>query len=129
MAYATVQISSGAGLGIGLTAGETITAGLLLKVATADGTLYKATATSEDLVGVSLSGGAAGDSISIGVAGDVVLCLAGDTVTRGTAQMFSTGAKIKDATGNVCVIGTALASGVSGDLIPVLVGPGRTGTA
>ena len=96
-----------------------------------DGRVVVATATTDVLVGVvyeNAEATAAGTPVRVAVSG-IALVKAGGTVTRFTRQMFVTGAKCVDATGNVQTLGVALASGVSGDLIPVLIRPESIGTA
>ena len=115
-----------------LGAGADLTAGkyLIVKAGTVDGTVVVATATSERLIGVLQTNAATSatdgtESVEV-CTGGVCLVRAGGTVTRGLAQMFSTGSKVEDAGTNVNTIGIAQQSGVSGDLVSILVTPGGT---
>lgn len=131
MSYARNQIQSGGGLGISFVAGEAIATGLLVKIATTDGYAYLATATSEDLLGVCIqAAAAAGDLCTVAIHGDIIQTKVGSGgCTRGTLQMFVTGAKVTDVSGAVRVAGLALANGADGDLVGMLVAPARVGTA
>ena len=94
-----------------------------------DDTLSVATASTEELIGVFQHTTAiAGDYVRVMVDGISRVKLGG-TVTRGgwiTSDASAKGVAAAPASGvNAAVIGKALASGVDGDIIPVLLAPGR----
>lgn len=101
----------------------------ICKIGSADGQVLQATGVNDALVGVSTDvGGALGerqDVIHVGIA-DLQL---GGTVTRGdwiTSDGNGQGVSAAPAAGvNNNVIGRALISGVSGDIVPVLLSPNR----
>lgn len=100
----------------------------IVKFGSADGQVVQAAAATDSLIGVcEMVGPALGercDVIKSGIA-DVEL---GGTVTRGaaiTADANGKGVAAAPAAGsNARIIGFAEVSGVSGDIIPVLVAPG-----
>lgn len=105
------------------------TAYLIAKPGADDDTFSQATANTEDLVGVfQHTTAAAGDEVRLMVSG-ISLVKLGGTVTRGnyvTADTAGKGVAIGAVAGtNYNAIGKALASGVDGDLIPVLLCPSR----
>ena len=112
-----------------VTSGGTIAKGLLCKIGTTDNSAIVTTATSEQIVAVTTVAVVSGDVFRSPRAGDTVMAKAGGTVTRGVAQMFVTGGKCTDATGNVYVAGVALASAVDGDEFSLEFNPSRIGTA
>lgn len=63
---------------------------------------------------------AAGDDVRIMMNG-ISMCKLGGTVTRGDAITSDSAAKGVKAIANQSIVGYALASGVSGDIIPVLL--------
>jgi hypothetical protein len=87
-----------------------------------------ATATSERVSGILMTGGASGAEVAFAGAGSLVRAKAGGTVSAGVAQMFVTGAKITDASGNVNVMGVAQEDSVDDDLVLLLVQPGTIGS-
>jgi len=101
----------------------------LVKPGAADYGVVVATAGADKVIGVTmpLVSVVSGDSVEIMHEGIADLQLGG-TVTRGDLLMSDgTGQGIVAAAGagaNVRTIGTALVSGVSGDIIPVLLSPG-----
>jgi len=94
-----------------------------------DDTMSSATASSEELVAVfQHATSAAGEEVRVMLEGITRLALGG-TVTRGgliTSDANAKGVAIGAVAGtNYAVIGRALASGVSGDIIPMLLSPSR----
>lgn len=105
------------------------TAYLIAKPGADDDTFSQATASTEDLVGVfQHTTTAAGDEVRLMVSGISYVKLGGN-VTRGnwvTSDANGKGVAIGAVAGtNYNSIGKALASGVDGDLIPVLLVPSR----
>lgn len=102
---------------------------LIAKFGGDDDTLSQATASTEDLVGVFQHiTTAAGEEVRVMLSGVSRVALGG-TVTRGgliTSDANGKGVAIGAVAGtNYNAIGRALASGVSGDIIPVLLMPSR----
>lgn len=102
---------------------------LIAKFGGDDDTLSQATASTEDLVGVFQHvTTAAGEEVRVMLSGISRVALGG-TVTRGgliTSDANGKGVAIGAVAGtNYNAIGRALASGVSGDIIPVLLMPSR----
>lgn len=94
-----------------------------------DDTLSAATASTEELLGVfQHTTGAAGDEVRVMFTG-ISRAVLGGTVTRGdwlTSDSSAEAVTAAPSAGtNASVIGRAMASGVSGDIIPVLLAPGR----
>lgn len=94
-----------------------------------DDTLSAATASGEELVGIfQHTTEAAADEVRVMLTG-ISRVVLGDTVTRAdwlTADSNAEGVAASPSAGvNASVIGRALASGVSGDIIPVLLAPGQ----
>lgn len=105
------------------------TAFLLAKFGADDHTLAQATASTEDLVGVfQHTTENAGDEVRVMLSGISKVKLGG-TVARGvlvTSDAAGKGVAIGAVAGtNYNTIGRALASGVDGDIIPVLLSPSR----
>lgn len=105
------------------------TAFLLAKFGADDDTLSQATASTEELVGVfQHTTTAAGQEVRVMMSGISRVKLGG-TVTRGgllTSDASGQAVAIGAVAGtNYAVIGRAMASGVSGDIIPVLIAPSR----
>jgi hypothetical protein len=106
-------------------AAASLGANLIVKAGANDGEVLPASASTDDLLGISTNIDAASgepcDVIHDGIA-DLKL---GGTVTRGkflTADSAGCGVQAAPAAGvNASVIGKALVSGVSGDIIPVLI--------
>lgn len=108
----------------GMAAGAAITPYSIVKIGAANHTVILAAAATDNVIGVTPlnAADAAGDTVDVIIAGIAEIKLAG-TVARG-AHVASNAAGLGIATttaGNVA-IGTALASGVTGDIIPVLTG-------
>lgn len=108
-------------------AGAAINGNRILKLS-ADATVVQAAAATDALIGVSDSNGAAsGERIDVTLTGVAEICLGG-TVTRGallTSDSAGKGVAAAPSAGvNNRVIGVALVSGVSGDIIDVLLSPG-----
>jgi hypothetical protein len=87
-----------------------------------------ATATSDAPLGILVTAGAVGAAVEYAGPGSRVRAKAGGTVSAGSPQMFATGGKITDASGNVKVVGIAVEDGVDGDLVLIDVAPGTIGT-
>jgi len=105
------------------------TAYTIAKFGSDDDTLAAATASTEELIGVfQHTTAAAGDRVRVMLTGISRVKLGG-TVTRGgwiTSDANAKGVAAAPGAGvNAAVIGKALASGVDGDIIPVLLAPGR----
>lgn len=105
------------------------TAFLLAKFGADDDTLSQATASTEDLVGVfQHTTTAAAEEVRVMLSGISRVTLGG-TVARGalvTSDAAGKGVAIGAVAGtNYASIGRAMASGVSGDIIPVLLNPSR----
>ncbi len=105
------------------------TAYLIAKFGADDDTLSQATASTEELVGVfQHTTSAASDEVRVMLDG-ISRVVLGGTVTRGNhLTADSNGKAVAAAPGagvNAYVIGQALASGVAGDIIPVLLKQGR----
>lgn len=105
------------------------TAFLIAKFGADDDTLSQATASTEDLVGVfQHTTSAAGDEVRVMLDG-ISRVVLGGTVTRGglvTSDAAGKAVAIGAVAGtNYASIGRALASGVAGDIIPVLLNPSR----
>jgi hypothetical protein len=111
------------------TAGGAIPAFSIVKFGADDRTVVVGAAVSDFLIGVSTSlPAASGERVDVYLAGSAEVVLAG-TVTRGdyvTSNAAGAGVAAAPAAGtNNRVIGIALASGVSGDVIPVLLQQSR----
>jgi len=110
-------------------AGAVIVKRRIVKPGSADFAVIHAAASTDDLIGVADLGAAAiGDRVDVHHAGIATVELGG-TVARGgfvTSDANGKGIAAAPAAGvNAAVIGRALISGVDGDLIPVLIAPGR----
>lgn len=102
---------------------------IIAKFGADDDTLSQATASTEELVGVfQHTTSAAGDEVRVMLDG-ITRVVLGGTVTRGNyITSDANGKAVAAAPGagvNAYVIGQALASGVAGDIIPVLLKQGR----
>ena len=105
------------------------TAFLIAKFGADDDTLSQATASTEELVGVfQHTVAAANDRIRVMLTG-ITRVVLGGTVVRGnfcTSDANGKGVAAAPASGvNAYHVGKFMASGVSGDIVPVLLGPGR----
>ena len=99
------------------------TAYTIAKFGADDDTFDVASAATDILLGIfQHTTDAAGDEVRIMVLG-ISRCKLGGTVTRGNAITSDASAKGVVATANKSIVGYALASGVSGDIIPVLLAP------
>jgi hypothetical protein len=102
----------------------------IVRLGAADGEVVAATAVGDTLLGVSVQPGTAaqGQRVDVAVAG-VVEVSAGGTVTRGayltTNASGQAVAAAPSAGVNNGIVGIALASAVSGDVIPCLLAQGR----
>lgn len=115
------------GLIKGFTAGAAISKRRIVKIGAADGKVIQAAAATDALFGISdVLDKATDQTIDVLLDGIAELELAG-TVARGaqiTSDSVGRGVAAAPATGvNNGVIGVAIQSGVSGDLIPVLIRP------
>lgn len=110
-------------------AGAAIAAHRIVKFGSADGVVVQAAAAGDLLVGViQQPGGAAnGDRCDVDVAG-ITEVEAGGTIARGTLVTADTDGKAiaaaPAADTNIRVIGVALVTAASGDIIPMLLAPG-----
>jgi len=105
------------------------TAYTIAKFALDDDTLDVASSSTDTLIGVfQHTTDAAGEQVRVMVSGISRLKLGG-TVTRGdfvTSTTGGLGVAAAPATGvNASIVGVAMASGASGDIVPVLIQPGR----
>ncbi len=105
------------------------TAYLIAKFGADDDTLSQATASTEELVGVfQHTTSAAGEEVRVMLEG-ITRVVLGGTVTRGNyITSDANGKAVAAAPGagvNAYVLGQAMASGVAGDIIPVLLKQGR----
>lgn len=105
------------------------TAFTIAKFGADDDTMDLATAATDLLIGVfQHTAAAAGDRVRLMLSG-ISRVVLGGTVTRGqpiTADAAAKGAYANPGAGaNNYIIGFAMASGVAGDIIPVLLAPGR----
>ncbi len=108
-------------------AGGAIPAYSLVKFGADDRTVVVAAAATDAIIGVATSlPAASGERVDVIVCGLAEVVLAGN-VTRGglvTSNGSGAGVAAAPSTGaNNRVVGTAFASGVSGDIVPVLVVP------
>jgi len=105
-----------------------VAANTIAKPGADDDTYSTATAVSDEMIGIFQHASGAGEEVRLGLAGVSLLKLGG-TVTRGnwlTSDGSGQGVAASPATGvNNSVIAKALASGVSGDIIPVLLAQGK----
>lgn len=114
----------------GYTAGAAIAAHTLLKFGAADGQVINAVDAAAAIIGVqSELDVASGDRASVAMVGNIEDVKLGGTVTRGDpitsdASGFGVAAAPVAGTNNY-IVGFAEASGVSGDIIPVVIAPGR----
>lgn len=111
-------------------AGGALTPGQAVKFSTADGIVVASAAETDLHIGIYVGDKAAasGDMVPICLLG-LATALAGDTVTRGqrlTGETATGRVVPVDASGGEVVVAIALASGIDGDLIPVLVVPSIT---
>lgn len=109
-------------------AGAAITAFTIAKFGGDDETMVPAAGNTDELIGIFQHGAENGKEVRVMLGGISRLKLGG-TVARGnyvTSDGSGNGVAIGSTGGtNYTVIGKALASGVSGDIIPVLIAPSR----
>lgn len=107
-----------------------IAAYTLVKFGSADDTVSPAAAATDLLIGATAEIGLTADDVTAGRYVDVVLSgiaevVLGGNVTRGAkVTSDANGAAIATTTASNAVAGVALATGVSGDVIPVLLAQG-----
>ncbi|MFO7306916.1 MAG: DUF2190 family protein [Gammaproteobacteria bacterium] len=111
-------------------AGGALTPGQVVKFGTADGIVVQSEAETDLHIGIYVGDevASAGQTVPICVLG-LANAVAGDTVTRGqrlTGETTTGRVVPVDASAGEVVIGIALASGLDGDTIPVLVVPSIT---
>jgi hypothetical protein len=111
-------------------AGAAIAAARIVKLGAADGTVVQGAAVGDSLLGVCVQPGGAGNGERVDVAlGGIAEVEAGGAITRGdwlTSDAAGKALSAAPAAGtNNNVIGRAMASAANGDLIPVLLAPGR----
>lgn len=119
------------GLTKSFTAGGTIAKHSIVKFDADDDTVIVGAAATDKLIGVALEAATVGLRVEVQLAGigEVVL---GGTVARGaavTSGAAGVGVDLAAAATIKTAIGRALASGVTGDVIPVLIGPFEAVTA
>lgn len=104
-------------------AGGTITKGAIVKFDSDDDTVIVATAATDKLEGVALAAAASGERVEVQLAGIAEVELGG-TVARGgdvTSGAAGVGVALAAAATIKACIGRAMASGVTGDFIPVQI--------
>jgi len=104
-------------------AGGTITKGAIVMFGSDDNTVVVATAATDLLIGVALADAVSGARVEVQLAGVAEIKLGG-TVTRGndvTSGAAGVGVALSAAATIKSSVGTAMASGVTGDIIPVLI--------
>ncbi|MEE8574041.1 MAG: DUF2190 domain-containing protein [Thermodesulfobacteriota bacterium] len=101
---------------------------LIAKFGADDNTLSQAAASTDELVGVFQHVTAAADATARIMFTGITNVKLGGTVARGdncTSDAAGKGVKAAPATGvNANIVGKFLASGVDGDIVPMLLGPG-----
>jgi len=106
-------------------AGGAIPENSMVKFGSADGTVVAATAATDAIIGVSVLGAvAAGDIVDVTLDGIEEVKLAG-AVTRGDFLTTDAASKAVSASAGNRVVGYAMESGVSGDIIGVFVTPSK----
>ncbi len=122
------MIGQTSGIEKSVKAGAAITAFTIAKFGNDDDTMIPGAAVSDSLCGVFQHAADSAAEVRVMLTGISRLKLGG-TVTRGdyiTSDASGQGVAATPAAGvNNNVIGKAMASGVSGDIIPVLLAPGR----
>lgn len=115
----------------GLTKAYTATAAVtkrrIVKFGAADGTVIQAAAATDLLVGVSVEDldRASGDRVDVRMVGNIAEVDAGGTITRGDfVTSDASGKAVSTTTAANRYIGIAEVSGVSGDVITIIVAPG-----
>ena len=104
-------------------AGGTITKGAIVMFGSDDDTVVVATGATDRPIGVALAAAASGERVDIQVAGVAEVKLGG-TVARGgdvTSGAAGVGVDLSAAATIKSSIGRAMASGVTGDIIPVAI--------
>lgn len=112
-------------------AGGTITKNSILMFGADDDTLVVGTAATDKLVGVAMHDALVTERVEVMLDGVAEIKLGG-TVTRGddvTSGAAGVGVSLSAAATIKSSIGKAMASGVTGDIIPVLLGPWSAVTA
>ncbi len=110
-------------------AGAAITAFTIGKFGSDDDTMIPAAANTDELVGIFQHAAESGAEVRVSLYGVSRLKLGTGGITRGqlvTSDASGQGVALAGAAGtNVSAIGRALASGVAGDIIPVLISQSR----
>lgn len=105
--------------------GGVIPANSMVKFGSVDGTVVAATAATDAIIGVSVLGAdASGDIVDVTLGGIEEVKLAG-AVTRGDFLTTDAASKAVSASAGNRVVGYAMESGVSGDIIGVFVTPSK----
>jgi len=113
-----------------VTAGAAVTGFTIAKFGSDDNTMIPAAATTDLVVGIFQHDAASGAEVRVALPGSIAkLKLGSGGITRGalvTSDGTGQGIALSGAAGtNVQSIGIAMASGVAGDIVPVLVLPSR----
>ena len=113
-----------------VTSSAAITAFTIGKFTTDDNTMGPAAGSSDQLIGIFQHDAASGAEVRVALPGDISWCKLGTGgITRGgfvTSDASGLGVAPGSTAGtNYTVIGLAMASGVAGDLVPVLILPSR----
>lgn len=125
MVQATITLSKS------LLAGGAITKNAIVMFGADDNTVVVGTAATDLLIGVALADAASGARVEVQMGGIAEVKLGG-TVTRGgdiTSGAAGVGVALSAAVTIKSSVGKALASGVSGDVIPVMLGTWAATTA
>jgi hypothetical protein len=123
------MIGQTSGIEKSVKAGAAVTACTVAKFGTDDDTMIVAAANTDLLVGVFQHDAASGAEVRVMLTGISRLKLGTGGITRGalvTVDASGQGIALSGAAGvNVQAIGIAMASGVAGDIVPVLIAPSR----
>lgn len=122
------MIGQTSGIEKSVKAGAAITAYTVAKFGSDDDTMIPGAAVTDPLMGIFQHDAASGAEVRVMVTG-ISRAKAGGSITRGAALTVDASGQVVAASPaagtNNYIIGFALASGVSGDIIPVLLAPGR----
>lgn len=122
------MIGQTSGIEKSVTAGAAVTAFTCAKFGADDHTMIPASASTDLIVGIFQHDAASGAEVRVMLTG-VSRGKAGGTITRGQLLTSDASGQVVAASPgagvNAYAVGYAMASGVSGDIIPVLVAPSR----
>jgi hypothetical protein len=123
------MIGQTSGIEKSVKAGAAITAFTVAKFGTDDDTMLPGAANTDLLVGIFQHAADSGAEVRVMLSGISRLKLGTGGITRGalvTVDASGQGIALAGAAGtNVQAIGIAMASGVAGDIVPVLIAPSR----